>query len=263
MTNLKQLFANHKVFIPFVVANDPDAATTVANVLALAENGADIVELGIPFSDPIADGPVIQNADLRAFADGVTPAKIFDLVGEIRQKSDVPLIFLTYLNIIFKYGYDAFCKRCSDLNISGLVIPDMPFEEKNELAPYAARYDIDLIPLITPTSGPRIAKIASAATGFIYVVSSLGITGQRNSFDTGLKDLLTTIRQHTDVPTAIGFGIHTPAQAQAMTQIADGVIIGSAIVDIVGKSGHNAPAEVGAYAKSIRQAMDQPVDAKV
>ncbi|GAF40485.1 tryptophan synthase subunit alpha [Agrilactobacillus composti DSM 18527 = JCM 14202] len=256
MSNLKTVFNNHKAFIPFVVANDPDFDTTVQNVLALANNGADIVELGIPFSDPVADGPVIQDADLRAFAAGVTPDKIFDIVAEIRKQSDVPLIFLTYLNIVFKYGYDAFCKKCQTLGISGLVIPDMPYEERDELAPFADKYGIDLVPLVTPTSGHRIEKIAKAATGFIYVVSSLGITGTRDSFSQNLNELIADIRKYTAVPTAIGFGIHTPEQAYEMAEIADGAIIGSAIVDLVAKHGQDAPKYLGQYAKEIRTALD-------
>lgn len=257
MSNLKTIFNNHKVFIPFVVADDPDFDTTVANVLALAAHGADIVEIGIPFSDPVADGPVIQEADLRAFQNQVTPDKIFTMVAEIRKQSDVPIVFLTYLNIIFKYGYDRFCQKCRELNIEGLVIPDMPYESRDELQPFAQKYDIDLIPLITPTSAHRIPKIAASATGFIYVVSSLGITGQRDSFDAKLADLVAEIRKYTDVPTAIGFGVHTPEQAQHMATIADGVIIGSKIVDLIARYQQTAPEKIAAFSEQIRQALNQ------
>ncbi|WP_268912155.1 tryptophan synthase subunit alpha [Lentilactobacillus sp. SPB1-3] len=255
MSNLTKIFENKKVFIPFVVANDPDFDTTVENIITLAKNGADIVELGIPFSDPVADGPVIQSADLRAFKAGVTTERVFEIISEVRKHSDIPLVLLSYLNIPFKYGYEKFLKRCADLNISGIVIPDLPLESRDEIAPIANDYDIDIIPLITPTSGHRIKEIAEAASGFIYVVSSLGITGQRDNFSEHLADLITNIRKYTDVPTAIGFGIHTPKQATSMAKIADGVIVGSAFVDIIGKQGRNSETELANLAKEIATAI--------
>ncbi len=257
MSNLTEIFKNHKAFIPFVVADDPDFETTVDNIVALANGGADIVEVGIPFSDRIADGGVIQAADLRAFAAGVRTKTVFEIVEAARKRTDVPIVFLTYLNIVFKYGYDAFCKKCQELDISGLVIPDMPYESREDIVPTADKYGIDIIPLIAPTSGHRVEKIAKAASGFIYVVSSLGITGERNEFFNGLKDLVTEIKRYTDVPTAIGFGVHTPEQAKTMAKIADGVIIGSAIVDIVAKKKQAAPQAVEAFTKSIRTAVDE------
>lgn len=257
MSNLTKIFENHKAFIPFVVADDPDFDTTVANIVALANNGADIVEVGIPFSDPVADGPVIQAGDLRAFAAGVSTKTVFQIVEQARKQTDVPIVFLTYLNIVFKYGYKAFCQKCQSLNISGLVIPDLPYESKAEIMPAANQYGIDIIPLITPTSGHRIEKIAKAATGFIYVVSSMGITGERDAFFDGLKDLVAEIKKYTDMPTAIGFGVHTPEQAQEMATIADGVIVGSAIVDIVAKEKQQAPAKIAAFTKSMRTAVDR------
>ena len=256
MSNLAAIFKNHKAFIPFVVADDPDFDTTVKNIVALAHGGADIVELGIPFSDPVADGPVIQAADLRAFAANVRTKTVFEIVAAARKETAVPIVFLTYLNIVFKYGYDAFLKRCAELKVSGLVIPDLPYESRAEIVPFAEKYGIDIIPLITPTSGHRIEKIAKSASGFIYVVSSVGITGERDEFFTGLKTLVTEIKRYTDVPTAIGFGIHTPQQAQTMASTADGVIIGSAIVDIVAKEAQNAPAAIEQFTKAIRAAVD-------
>ena len=171
MSNLAAIFKNHKAFIPFVVADDPDFDTTVKNIVALAHGGADIVELGIPFSDPVADGPVIQAADLRAFAANVRTKTVFEIVAAARKETAVPIVFLTYLNIVFKYGYDAFLKRCAELKVSGLVIPDLPYESRAEIVPFAEKYGIDIIPLITPTSGHRIEKIAKSASGFIYVVA--------------------------------------------------------------------------------------------
>ncbi|WP_125708917.1 tryptophan synthase subunit alpha [Companilactobacillus zhongbaensis] len=255
MTNLKQIFSNKKAFIPFLVADDPNFDTTVESIITLAENGADIVELGIPFSDPVADGPVIQDADLRAFASGVNTDVVFDIVEKARQKTDVPIIFLTYLNIAFKYGYEKFCQKCQSLKISGLVIPDLPYEEHNELKPIANKYDIDLIPLIAPTSGDRIEKIAKTATGFIYMVSSLGVTGVREDFSTQLKNTIEKIKQATDVPVAIGFGIHSPEQAEKLSAISDGVIIGSAVVKIIAKNSANTQQDLAEYAKSIKNAI--------
>ncbi|GAX08154.1 tryptophan synthase alpha chain [Secundilactobacillus silagincola] len=258
MSKLTDAFKNQKAFIPFVAANDPDFEGTVNNVVALAKGGADIVELGIPFSDPIADGPVIQAADLRALkADPDLPMDtIFDMVKEIRKQTDVPLAFLTYLNIVFQYGYEAFTARCEELGIYGLVIPDMPLEERGELAPIAEKHNVDLIPLVTPISADRIEKIAAAATGFIYVVSSLGVTGERSEFANGLADLVNRIRKVTDVPTAIGFGIHTPEQATEMAQIADGAIVGSACVNIVAEYGRQAPAKLTDYTKQMKAAVN-------
>ena len=255
MTNLKEVFANKKAFIPFVVADDPNFDTTVDSIITLAENGADIVELGIPFSDPVADGPVIQDADLRAFAAGVNTDVVFDIVEKARQKTDVPIIFLTYLNIAFKYGYEAFCQKCQDLNITGLVIPDLPFEEQDELQPIATKHNIDLIPLIAPTSGDRIEKIAKRATGFIYMVSSLGVTGVRNDFSKELSETIDRIKKVTDVPVAIGFGIHSPEQAEKLSQISDGIIIGSAVVKLIANNSDNTQEELAEYARSIKDAI--------
>lgn len=255
MTNLKQIFSNKKAFIPFLVADDPNFDTTVESIITLAENGADIVELGIPFSDPVADGPVIQDADLRAFASGVNTDVVFDIVEKARQKTDVPIIFLTYLNIAFKYGYEKFCQKCQTLNISGLVIPDLPYEEHIELKPTANKYDIDLIPLIAPTSGDRIEKIAKTATGFIYMVSSLGVTGVREDFSAQLQNTIERIKQVTDVPVAIGFGIHSPKQAEELSAISDGVIIGSAVVKIIAKNTANTQQDLADYATSIKNAI--------
>ncbi|AQW21236.1 tryptophan synthase subunit alpha [Lentilactobacillus curieae] len=257
MSNLSDIFKNKKAFIPFVVADDPDFDTTVKNVVSLANGGADIVELGIPFSDPVADGPVIQAADLRAFKAGITTDKVFEIVEAVRKLTDVPIVFLTYLNIPFKYGFNRFLKRCSELNVSGLVIPDLPLESRDEIVPTANQYGIDIIPLVTPTSGNRIKKIAEAATGFIYVVSSMGITGQRDSFYSGIQELVAEIRKYTNVPTAIGFGVHTPEQAAQMAEIADGVIIGSAIVDIIDKHGISAPEQVNRFAVSVSESINQ------
>jgi len=256
MSNLAVVFQNKKVFIPFVVADDPDIETTVKSVVTLAENGADIVELGIPFSDPVADGPVIQKADLRAFKAGVRTEVVFDIVKKIREQTQVPLVFLTYLNIVFKYGYSEFCQRCQKLGVSGLVIPDLPLEEQEEIRPSADKFGIDLIPLIAPTSEGRIEKIAEHASGFIYVVSSLGVTGVRDDIaKQKLSETIQRVRKVTNVPTAIGFGIHSPEQAETLAGIADGIIIGSAVVQIISEGGTDLQDKLAEYTRSIKDAI--------
>lgn len=256
MTKLNEVFANKKAFIAFVVAGDPDFAACADNIVALAEAGADLVEIGIPFSDPVADGSVIQAADLRAFAAGSTTAKVFELVAEVRKRTQVPLVFLTYCNLVYQYGYDEFFTRCAELAISGAIIPDLPLEERDEVKPIAEAHGCQIIPLVTPTTPPeRIAQIVADVDGFIYVVSSMGITGTRDTINTDLDQLIANIRKYTTTPTAIGFGIHTPEQAAQMGAIADGVIVGSAIVDIIGQYGHEAPAHLQAYVKAMRAAL--------
>lgn len=256
MTNLQEVFNNKKAFIPFVVADDPNFDTTVDSIVTLANNGADIVEIGIPFSDPVADGPVIQDADLRAFDQGVNTNVVFDIVEKARQQTDVPIIFLTYANIPFKFGYEAFCKKCQKLDISGLVIPDLPIEEQAELRTVADQYGVHLIQLVAPTSGDRIEKIAKQASGFIYMVSSLGVTGVRNDFSKQLSDTISRIKQVTDVPVAIGFGIHSPEQAAQLSSISDGIIIGSAVVKLIAENNNGSTQDdLASYARSIKEAI--------
>ncbi|UQS86004.1 tryptophan synthase subunit alpha (plasmid) [Nicoliella spurrieriana] len=256
MSKLSDAFTGRHKLVGFVTANDPDMETTVANVVALAEGGADVVELGIPFSDPIADGPVIQRADLRALRDFDLPmSAIFDAVVKIREQTNVPLVFLTYLNIVLQYGYDAFCRDCKQFGINGLIIPDLPYEEKGELKPFADKYAIDLIPLITLNSGNRIKAIANDASGFVYLVSSLGVTGERDHFSDRLASIVDQIRADTDVPVAIGFGVHEPSQAKELGQFADGVIIGSAFVKIVEQYQQAAPKHLKEFASQVKSAM--------
>lgn len=254
MSNLNKVFANKKVFIPFIVADDPDIETTVINVLTLAKNGADIVELGIPFSDPVADGPVIQKVDLRAFKAGVNTNVVFEIVEKIRQKSDVPIIFNTYLNIPFKYGYDKFCQRCQELDVAGLVIPDAPIEEQGELKPFADKHGIDLIPSIAPTSAGRIEMIAQSATGFIYVISPLEAVGI--SDELAMQQLTATIQKInkvTDVPVVIGSGIHSPEQATKLAAIADGICIDSDVVEII--AGGDVQNNLSKYTQKIKDSI--------
>ena len=255
MSNIGKAFENGKAFIAFITCGDPDLDTTKKVVKAAADNGADLIELGIPFSDPTAEGPVIQGANLRALSAGVTTDKVFELVKEIRNEVKIPLVFMTYANVVFSYGADRFIKKCSEVNIDGIILPDLPFEEKEEFLPVCHKYGVDLVSLIAPTSDNRIAMIAKEAEGFVYIVSSLGVTGMRSEIKTDLTSIVNTVRDNTDVPCAIGFGISTPEQAKKMADIADGAIVGSAIVKLLEKHGQDAPTHVGQYVKSMKDAL--------
>lgn len=255
MTETAKAFENGKAFIPFITCGDPDLETTAKIVREAVANGADLIELGIPFSDPTAEGPVIQGANIRALKGGVTTDKVFDLVRELRKDVTVPMVFMTYSNVVFSYGADKFISTCKEIGINGLILPDLPYEEKEEFLPQCKKYDVDLISLIAPTSENRIAMIAKEADGFIYLVSSLGVTGTRSEISTDLKSIVDVIRQNTSVPCAIGFGISTPEQAKKMADIADGAIVGSAIIKIIEQYGKDAPKYVGEYVKSMKDAV--------
>lgn len=255
MSNIGNAFAQGKAFIAFITCGDPDLATTAAAVRAAAENGADLIELGIPFSDPTAEGPVIQGANLRALRGGITTDKVFAFVRELRRDVRIPMVFMTYANVVFSYGAKRFISTCREIGIDGLILPDLPFEEKEEFLPLCRQYGVDLISLIAPTSENRIAMIAREAEGFLYIVSSLGVTGARNEIKTDLASILSVVRQNTQIPCAIGFGISTPQQAQQMAGLADGVIVGSAIVKLLEQYGQDAPARIGAYVKSMKDAI--------
>ncbi|MBQ9239589.1 MAG: tryptophan synthase subunit alpha [Treponema sp.] len=255
MSNIKKAFENGKAFIAFITCGDPDLETTAAAVRAAAENGADLIELGIPFSDPTAEGPVIQEANLRALSGGATTDKIFDLVKKLRRDVTVPMVFMTYANVVFSYGKERFISTCKEIGIDGLILPDLPFEEKEEFLPLCREYGVDLVSLIAPTSENRIAMIAKAAEGFIYIVSSLGVTGTRIEIKTDLASIVKVVRENTDVPCAIGFGISTPEQARKMSDISDGAIVGSAIVKLLEQHGKDAPAYIGEYTKAMKDAI--------
>ena len=255
MSNIQKAFENGKAFIAFVTCGDPDLETTAKVVRAAVENGADLIELGIPFSDPTAEGPVIQGANLRALRGGITTDKIFAFVKELRQDVKVPMVFMTYANVVFSYGAETFISTCRDIGIDGLILPDLPFEEKEEFLPTCRQYDVDLISLIAPTSENRISMIAREAEGFIYIVSSLGVTGTRNEIRTDLSSIVKVVRENTKVPCAIGFGISTPEQAKKMADISDGAIVGSAIVELIEKYGTDAPEHVAEYVKSMKDAI--------
>ena len=255
MSNIKEAFENGKAFIAFVTCGDPDLETTAKVVRAAVENGADLIELGIPFSDPTAEGPVIQGANLRALRGGITTDKIFAFVKELRRDVKVPMVFMTYANVVFSYGAEKFISTCRDIGIDGLILPDLPFEEKEEFLPTCRQYGVDLISLIAPTSENRISMIAREAEGFIYIVSSLGVTGTRSEIRTDLSSIVKVVRENTKVPCAIGFGISTPEQAKRMADISDGAIVGSAIVKLIEKYGTDAPEHVAEYVKSMKDAI--------
>lgn len=255
MNKVSDAFKNGKAFIGFVTAGDPDLETSREIMIKMAQAGCDLIEIGIPFSDPIAEGPVIQEANLRSLSGSTTTDKVFALAEEVSAEVNIPLVFMTYLNVLFKYGYDKFLDNAKKSGISGVIIPDLPFEEKNELQSVAQKYDIDVISLIAPTSEQRIRMIAKEAQGFIYEVSSLGVTGVRSEIKTDLESITKTVKSATDIPVAIGFGISTPEQAKKYSAVADGVIVGSAIVKIIAQHGKNAPEEVYKYVKSMKDAI--------
>ncbi|WP_417093332.1 tryptophan synthase subunit alpha [Intestinimonas timonensis] len=255
MSKIAQAFAGGKAFIPFITCGDPDLETTAAAVRAAVENGADLIELGIPFSDPTAEGPVIQGANLRALKGGVTTDRIFGLVRDLRRDVTVPLVFMTYANVVFSYGTERFLSACREVGIDGLILPDVPFEEREEFLPSCRQYGVDLISLIAPTSAHRIAKIAREAEGFLYIVSSLGVTGTRSEITTDLAAMVEVVRQNTAIPCAVGFGISTPEQAKRMAEVSDGAIVGSAIVRLLEQYGKDAPQQIGAYVKQMKAAL--------
>lgn len=255
MSKIQKAFENGKAFIAFVTGGDPDLETTQKLILEMQESGADIIEVGIPFSDPIAEGPVIQEADLRALTAGCTNDKLFDAMKEIKDQVTIPLVFMTYINAIYKYGTKKFMDRCVECGISGVIVPDCPYEERDELAPFCEESGIDLIPLIAPTSKDRIQTIAKSAQGFVYVVSSLGVTGVRQNITTDLGAMTNLVKEATDVPCAIGFGIAKPEQAANVCQYADGAIVGSAIVKIVAEYGRDCVPYVGEYVKEMKDSI--------
>ena len=255
MSKIQEAFKNGKAFIPFITCGYPDLETTGKVVKEMVANGADLVELGIPFSDPTAEGPVIQGANVVALAGGITTDKIFDFVKELRKEVSVPMVFMTYANVVFSYGTERFMKRSAEVGMDGLILPDVPFEEKGEFDEVAKQYGLDMISLIAPTSEDRIAMIAREATGFIYIVSSLGVTGVRSEITTDIGSMVKLVKENTDIPCAVGFGISTPEQAAKMAGLSDGAIVGSAIIKIIGQYGKESAPEVGKYVKTMKDAI--------
>ena len=257
MSRISNAFLNHKAFLAFVTAGDPDLDTTEALIYAMEKAGADVIELGIPFSDPVAEGPVIQDANERALKAGCTTDKLFDLVIKVRKNTQIPIVFLTYMNPVFTYGKERFFQKCRDVGVDGIIVPDLPFEEKEEISNQCLENEIQLISMIAPTSKERITMIAKEAQGFVYCVSSMGVTGVRHEIKTNLSEMIELVKTVTTTPCAIGFGISTITQAEEMAKIADGVIVGSAIVKIVSQYGKDSVKHVEEYVKSMKDAIDK------
>ncbi|MDO5540940.1 MAG: tryptophan synthase subunit alpha [Eubacteriales bacterium] len=255
MSNIKKAFENGKAFIPFITCGDPSLEITEQLVYAAEEAGADLIELGIPFSDPTAEGPVIQAANLRALTGGVTTDKVFDMVRRIRRNTQIPMVFMTYANVVFSYGTERFVKTAAEAGMDGIILPDVPFEEKEEFNGVCRQYGLDLISLIAPTSNERISMIAKEANGFVYCVSSLGVTGVRREITTDVGTMVKLVKEAKDIPCAIGFGISTPEQAKKMAAVSDGVIVGSAIVKLCGQYGTDCVPYVKEYIKSMKEAL--------
>ncbi|MDO4803284.1 MAG: tryptophan synthase subunit alpha [Lachnospiraceae bacterium] len=255
MIKIADAFLSGKAFIPFITCGDPDLETTAKLVRAAARSGADLIELGIPFSDPTAEGPVIQEANERALRAGTTTDKVFDLVQELRRDVAIPMVFMTYANVVFSYGTDRFLQNCAGAGIQGLILPDVPFEEKEEFDPACKAYGLELVSLIAPTSEDRIGRIAKEASGFVYCVSSLGVTGVRAEITTDIASMVQLVKREKDIPCAVGFGISTPEQARKMAAQADGVIVGSAIMKLVAKYGREAVPHVAEYVKEMKDAI--------
>lgn len=251
MNKIQDAFLHKKAFIAYLMAGDPNLETSAQYILTAQNAGADMIEIGIPFSDPIAEGEVIQAASMRSLSAGTRLDKILDMVESIQDKMRIPVVFMTYLNPVFVYGYERFCAKCAEIGVCGLIIPDLPFEEQDEVKVVAKKYGVEIVTLVAPTSKHRVALITGSAQGFIYLVSSMGVTGVRGEITTDLPALVAEIRKHTGIPVAIGFGISTPEQAQYYAGIADGVIVGSAIVDIVGQYGENAHEAMDSYIRKM------------
>ena len=255
MSNTKKAFENGKAFIGFVTAGDPDLETSEKIILSMAEGGCDLIEIGIPFSDPIAEGPVVQEANLRSLSQGATTDKVLELTKKVSSQTDTPLVYMTYLNVLFKYGYDRFLQKAKDAGISAVIVPDLPFEEKDELQSVAVKYDIDVISMIAPSSSERMKKIACESKGFLYAVPSAGAQNDDNDIKSEIKSVVKAAAEVSDTPVAIGIGINTPEQAKEYSDLADGVIVGSAIVEIVAEYGKNAPQKVYEYVKTMKDAI--------
>ena len=255
MTEIADAFRNGKAFITFVTCGDPDLETTKSVIRSLQDNGADLIELGIPFSDPTAEGPVIQAANTRALSGGVTTDSIFSMLEEMRGEIKVPMVFMTYANVVFSYGTERFVKRCKDVDIKGLILPDVPYEEREDFAPACEKEGLSLISMVAPTSSDRISMISKQAKGFIYLVSSLGVTGTRSEITTDIGAITKIIKQNSGTPVAVGFGISNPEQARKMAVNADGVIVGSAIVRLLEKHGKEAAEPIGEFTRSMKDAI--------
>ncbi len=257
MNRIKKAFDNGKAFIGFITGGDPNLESCYEYILRMAEAGADLIEIGIPFSDPVAEGPVIQAANIRALAGGTNIDKLLIMVERVREKTDIPLVFMTYLNPVHNFGYEKFFEECKRVGIDGIIVPDLPFEEKKEIEPYAKKHNVDVISLIAPNSEKRIEKIAKNAEGFIYIVSSMGVTGVRREIETDIKAITKSIRKERQIPIAVGFGISTPKQARDISKYSDGVIVGSAIVEIIEQYGEHAGEHIYQFVKTMKDEINK------
>ena len=258
MSRIKEAFSHGKAFIPFVTCGDPDLETTAEIVKAMAGAGADLIELGIPFSDPTAEGPVIQEASRRALSAGATTTRIFDMVRDLRREVSVPMVFMTYANVVFSYGTERFMKEAAEIGMDGLILPDVPYEEKEEFAPVCRKYGMELISLIAPTSEGRITQIAREAEGFLYCVSSLGVTGTRSRITTDIAHMVDLAKKaNPEIPCAVGFGISTPEQAREIGAVCDGVIVGSAVVKIIARYGKEAVPYAAEFAAQMKHSLQR------
>lgn len=255
MNRLDRVFSRGKAFIPFITAGDPSAAVTEQLIYRMYEAGADLIEIGIPFSDPVAEGPVIQAADERALAAGVTVDDVFSMMQRVRKSCDVPVALMTYVNPVAVYGTERFMKNCSMSGIDAVIVPDVPFEERDELLPCCKKHGITLISMVAPTSGERIRMIAAEAEGFVYCVSSFGVTGVRDSIGDEAREMIRAIKTVKDIPCAVGFGISTPEQAAELSCFGDGIIVGSAVVKIVEQYGEECVEHVAEYVRRMKEAV--------
>lgn len=255
MNKIAHAFENGKAFIPFITCGDPSLDITEELVYAMDEAGADLIELGIPFSDPTAEGTVIQEANIRALSDGATTDKVFDMVVRIRKKTQIPMVFMTYANVVFSYGVERFVKKAAEIGMDGMILPDVPYEEKAEFDEICTKYGLVLVSMIAPTSNDRIRMIAKEAKGFVYCVSSLGVTGARTEITTDIGAMVRLVKEANDIPCAVGFGISTPQQAAKMAGLSDGAIVGSAIVKLCGQYGRDCAAHIAEYVKSMKDAV--------
>ena len=251
MSRISEAFSDGKAFIPFITCGDPSLEITEQIVIEMEKAGANLIELGIPFSDPTAEGPVIQEANVRALAGGVTTDKIFDMVARLRKTVKIPMVFMTYANVLFSYGVERFAATAKEVGMDGVILPDVPYEEKEEFSTVLGKYDLDMISLIAPTSHDRIAMIAKEAEGFVYCVSSLGVTGMRSEIKTDVGEMIKLVKAVNDIPCAVGFGISGPEQAAKMAKVSDGVIVGSAIVKLCAQYGTESPKYIAEFVKNI------------
>lgn len=256
MSRIASVFsrANRTALIPYITVGYPDTATTLKVVSLLAGSGCDIIELGIPFSDPLADGATIQRASYEALRQGVTPHLCLEVAKELRQQVEIPLVFMTYYNPVLKFGLEQFCSKCDEVGIDGLIIPDLPPEEGQELEKSTGGHGLDLIYLLSPASTEeRIRLVVGKASGFIYLVSLTGVTGARDELPQELEGFVARVRASTEKPLCVGFGVSTPEQAQRIAKVADGVIVGSRIIQLLDED--KSLKNVHSFIKCLREAL--------